>query len=189
VDLSTSDDALTQEIVTLNDGPVIPFSFVFDDQDSLFTVDVVSGNFTSTGAIARFVDGERVERVRMGQPASCWIEYNKADMCLYTGNSGSSSLDFQDGSISSFSTQGGPLVLAESEAATVPLAGDVKISPDYQYLYAISNGDLVGTSSIHVYKTVHDCGLELVEIMTDGFDQTSSVVSRNTEAGLALYDP
>lgn len=171
---------------TGHDG-VVPFSFDFDDDGNLIVATIFGNspllslnagsvnvyNFEDNGDIFSLAD-----QAFVGQTATCWVRYSNG--CVFTSQNGSNS-------ISSLRMRNGNITLVDGEEASrvnVPI--DITLSPDGQYLYAISSGHTFDSQPrMYVYDVSSRCGLSEVQVMSDGLPNSSTTVFG--VSGLAVF--
>jgi len=92
-----------------------PFGFDFDRQGDAIVSDAAGGNAGAAALTSYSVHGSATAEtayVPDGQTAACWVIVDRGDAIAYTTNAGS-------GTVSSYSVQGGQLVLINAVAQTV----------------------------------------------------------------------
>lgn len=209
-DLTLTD--LDQTSLTTNGLGTVPFSFTFDDDGNLLLLEVIGadGSFDGGGQLdvianvddlngenPTFQNGNLLSEANADSVATCWVKYNPKTSCVYaTNNIGNS--------ISSFHlSETKEVTLVSNEAALLNAPLDMVLSPDFQYLYALSTGhtDESEQPQIFVYEMQCDCGLKIVQNIEDGLPDEDTRAAENTGyimnasgslvngiAGLALYE-
>ena len=168
-----------------------PFSLAFDEDDNLLVSEAFSTGPGTSGALSSYTlnpDGTVTTisgSVLSLEAASCWVAV--AGDCAFTTNNFVAS-------ISSYSITDGALTLVDNEAATLDAPLDISVSPDGQFLYALSTGHNLamgdtgpmgqtqGQPAIFSYIITPDCGLARFDVELEGLP--TEFISVNGAVGM-----
>ena len=148
---------------------VVTFSFDFSGGDNLLDVNGFGSNppgSPETGSVTlyNFEGNENTvshdDNAIIGQTTVYWIRYNSG--CAFTTNIGSSL-------ISSLSVNNSTITLINGVAAELNNPIDFSFSFGGKYLYALSTCRTSGgQTSINVYDVINNCGLNQIQVISDG---------------------
>ena len=139
---------LVQATVTDASGDgTVPFSFTFDDDGNLLLVEAFGAADGAQVDVIVDVDnlgyrGGLISEADSGSLASCWIVYNPKTSCVYTTNNAGNSIS------SFYLSESKEVTLVSNETALLNAPLDMVLSPDFQYLYALSTGHTDGTKQV-----------------------------------------
>lgn len=195
-----SDGALDDPVSTiLPRAASFPLAFDHDVVGRLLVaelqIDGITGVFGNGGvSVWEYgTDGtvsESQPGVNAGDLLTCWIKYNSRNGCSYTTNT------TPTGSISTVSSGVDGVTLVESRAGEANAPIDIAVSGDGKHVYTLTNmstntGAGNGQPQIYVHSTACDCGMNLIQEVTDGLPSEAARIAAdgqfNGVVGIATY--
>ena len=143
-----------------------PFSFDVTNDGTFLLTEAFGDQAPGTGGAGAIsiVDGSGVQqRIGTTQTTTCWIEFSETTSCVFTTNTGGSS-------ISSAQLIYGKVELKEAVAESLGSALDLIISDDDNFLYVLASnhngeGDDMGLPEIAVYDAT-SCHCDITELQS-----------------------
>jgi len=171
-----------------------PFSFDVTNDGTFLLTEAFGDQPPGTGGAGAISIVDRVgvqQRIGTTQTTTCWIEFSETTSCVFTTNTGGSS-------ISSAQLINGKLELKEAIADSLGSALDLIISDDDKFLYVLASnhngeGDDLGLPEIAVYDAT-SCHCDITELQsirsglpTEFTSNGSPTPGYNGVAGIAVW--